>query len=88
LMEPYLSEAEVRDFKARMDATVGLGRRHGVNLVSGNIEYNPLQVILAISTERLDKSSKMLNRLTMILTALTFILLIVGVFNIIVFLMK
>lgn len=78
MKKPYLDENEIKEFKERLQATIDLGAKHDMKFtILGNISsFNPLDVILALSTERLDKSSKRLNRLTWVLIALTVILAI------------
>jgi F420-0:gamma-glutamyl ligase len=65
MVEPYPTDSEFKNFVERMKATYDLAKKHGIKLTNPeNIDaYNPLDVILALYTERLDKSSKRLKDL-------------------------
>ena len=77
MTKPYLSESEVEEFKARIRATFDLGEKHGAKFTNpGNISFNPVEVIGALSVDRLDKSSRRLEWLTWALVGLTVILTI------------
>lgn len=86
--KPLLSEDELEEFMERLDTTIELGKKHNVPFTQ--LEHvqslNPLDVMLIISTERLDKSSDRLNCLTKILIVLTSFLVVVGIVTIIVML--
>jgi transketolase N-terminal domain/subunit len=76
MAKSFITEDELKDFKERMQATVERAKTHGIELTSGSISYNPLQVMLALYTDRLDKSSRRLICLTRVLIILTVILAI------------
>ncbi len=87
MAEPYISENDVKKFIERYETTVRLGKKEGVAFPPiGNVYQKPIDVIMSVYAERLDKSSKRLNRLTSLLIALTMVLTIVGIFNIVVML--
>ena len=72
-----INEEEIKNIKAIIEATAKLGHQQGMSFTDLKyIVHNPLDVILAISIDRLEKSSKILNRLTIVLIALTVILAI------------
>ncbi|HEX79034.1 MAG TPA: hypothetical protein G4O19_02640 [Dehalococcoidia bacterium] len=85
MAEPYISDNDIKLFRERIDATYDLCEKHSIRLTTkGHISaFNPLDVIMAISIERLDKSSKRLNYLTKVLTGLTIVLAVVGIINIV-----
>ena len=85
MVKPYIGEDDVKNFIERYETTVSLGRKHGVAFIAlGNAYQNPFDVIMSVCTERLDKSSKRLNRLTVCLIVLTSALTIVGILNIVI----
>jgi hypothetical protein len=85
--KPLITAEELEEFKERLEATVELGMTHGIMFAStGQTLFNPLDVSLVMSTERLDKSSRRLNVLTKILIALTFVLIVVGIVTVVVML--
>ncbi|MFC1991941.1 hypothetical protein ACFLVC_04395 [Chloroflexota bacterium] len=85
MVESYISENDVKLFIERYNTTVSLGKKHGVAFTAlGNAYQNSFDVIMSVYAERLDKSSKRLNRLTVFLIALTFVLAIVEIFNIVI----
>ncbi len=86
MVESYINENDMKNLLARLETTVSLGRKHGVAFTSlGTVYYNPFDVIMAVSAERLDKSSKRLNCLTAALIILTSVLAIVGILNIVIY---
>ena len=76
MAKSYLTEKELKEFKARLEATAELGKKYDAKFtLLGNItSFNPLDVVLALYTERLDRSSRRLNCLTWALIALTAVL--------------
>jgi len=87
MVKPFINEDDVKIFQARMQATEILGKKYGITFTPlGNINsLNPMEVITAVSVDRLEKSSDKLNILTWVLIVLTFILMVVGIANIIFF---
>lgn len=85
MAEPYISEDDIKLFRERIDATYDLCEKHNIKLTTkGYISaFNPLDVIMAVSVERLDKSSKRLDYLTKVLIGLTIVLAVVGIINIV-----
>jgi hypothetical protein len=69
----FLSESDVKSIKDRYEATVKIGNEQGMNFVpfSQDLQFNPLNLMSAISTERLEKSAKTLNCLTIVLIIIT-----------------
>jgi hypothetical protein len=78
MVESFLTEDEVKGLIARLDATWAIGEKYKAKLMHpGNVmQFNTLDVIVALYSERLDKSSKRLNKLTLALIILTIILAI------------
>ena len=77
MAEPYISEKDVSVFKERMETTEALGRKYNINFnPHENTIFNAFEVLLAVSSERLEKSSKTLERLTIWLIVLNGILAI------------
>lgn len=75
--KPYLNEEDIKGIKAKMQEVVELGAKQGMSV--NPLKYtisNPLDIVLAISIDRLDNDSKRLNTLTKWLIALTVILAI------------
>jgi len=85
MVEPYINEKDLIIILERLETTIELGKKHGIAFSKlGNVYQDPFNVIMAVSSERLDKSSKMLNSLTAALIILTSILTIVGILNIVI----
>lgn len=78
MAESFLTENEIKQLIARLDATWEFSEKYKAKLMSPhNVgQFNTLDVIVALYSERLDKSSKRLNWLTIALTGLTSILAI------------
>ncbi len=77
MAKPYLDEKEISTFKERMEATQTLGAKYGITFVPHqNTVFNSLEILKAISTERLGNSSRRLECLTWVLVGLTIILTI------------
>jgi hypothetical protein len=78
MAESYLFEDELKEFKERIKATYFLGEKYDAKLTHpGNIsQYNPLDVILAFYTGRLERSSERLEKSSNRLNALTWGLII------------
>ncbi len=76
MAKPYLTEDELKDFSERLKATVELGNKHGGKLTTATYipSFSPLDVIVALYSERLDRTSRRLNRLTWALIVLTAVL--------------
>jgi hypothetical protein len=71
----FLSEDEMKEFNDRIKATNELGKKFNIKFTSPEtIQHNTLEVVSALYTERLEKSSKRLNYLTLALVGLTIIL--------------
>ena len=85
MAESYISENDVKNYIERYETTVSLGRKYGVAFTPlGNVYQNPFDLIMAVSTECLYKSSKRLNYLTVTLIILTSVLAIIGILNIVI----
>ncbi len=62
MVESYISENDVKNLVARLEATIELGKQNGIAFTKlGTVYYNPFDVLTAVSAERLDRSSKRLN---------------------------
>ena len=78
MAKSYLTEDQIKEFAERIKVTSELGQKHNAKLtLHGNVlQYNTLDVIVALYSERLEKSSQRLNNLTWALVVLTAILAI------------
>ena len=73
----YINEGDIKEITEKMKLITELGQKEGISInpVKYSV-FNPLQVVLAVSIDRLDKSSKRLNYLTWALVGLTVVLAI------------
>jgi hypothetical protein len=77
MAESYVNEQDIKRIKAKMQEVVELGTKQDMSV--NPLKYtvsNPLDIVLAVSIDRLEKSSQILNRLTVILIVFTIFLAI------------
>jgi len=76
MIKPFISESELIDLDERYKETQLLANKKLGAKLDTNLTNNTLALMEVINIERLEKSSKILNRLTSWLIALTLLLTI------------